>query len=1281
MNLYPRIRKAVTWLLLGSSVGLMVEPAGAALSISETPLFLTVSVAPNVIVTLDDSGSMARAYAPDLCGGSGYVCATLTNRWTKSSRGNAMYYNPNITYPPPLKEDGTPLSTSFTAAYVNGFDPAWGTPVNLGSDYRPTAMLYFPSAGGRNHQYMSHYTATTDLTKPTATGSHTDTGMMVGVNDGGSTAPRFAITDFVNADGSASGEDPGTNLISVTVNGTAATDVGTFDLPCTNGNDPGSNDQYKTNISGTTLTLCFRDRDAMYGKTVVVTHKVSGAGTAPVTATDPTTAYYYVFDSSNSGCDGTDQDNDCYDVKIVGSASGPSGTDERQNFANWYSFYRTRNLATMAAASRAFVDFDPSTRLAWQALNSCRGSASSLVTTDCEGWETTSTNFSNAIKPFTGTHRQNFYKWLFRQKTNNSTPLKAATLRAGAYFSTTGENSPYDDDLTAAGSVSGSSGQLSCRKNFHILMTDGVWNESTTVPSPIDKADNSLAAPYKGATSSTLADIAYYYWATDLTTLTNNLTRFMPAKEKTDALAYANPRNDPATHQHMVNYTVGLGLGSFLIESGLTWGGDTYSGSFIAINGGTPWPVPSNNSENNVSDLWHAAINSRGRFYSADDPKSLIEAFASIGSAIRDAEPSAAALAANSTSIEGDAYVYQAIFSSSDWSGDLKAFPVSDKGVVSETPTWTASGKMPAAASRNIYTINGSSGVDFNWGELSVAKQTALNTNASGTVDSLGEDRLNWLRGVQTKEESKSGGVFRNRATILGDIINSDPAYAYQEDFGYATMKGTTAAEAEASLYAAYVSGKSLRTAAVFVGGNDGMLHAFRADTSTDAGTELFAFVPNAAYATLSKLTDPAYSHKYFVDAGPTLGDAYFDGGWKTMLVGGLGGGGQSVYALDVSNVASPSASMVKWEYTDTDLGLTYSKPQIVRLNNGAWAAVFGNGFNSTTDKAFLYIVDIGTGTLIKKIPVGPSISANGLSTPVLYDANEDKIMDLAYVGDLQGNLWKIDLGSDDEDDWAVAYSGVPLFTARNASGEVQPIHSQPVLGSEPTPSAPTGVMVYFGTGQYLEGDDVSDKTVQSFYGIWDSGSAIATTDRSALQQQTISATTKEFGREVRETSANTVDWTSKRGWYMDFDVTDSAGERVVTQALLRYDRVIFLTLIPSTEVCNPDGESWLMELDALTGSRTAVSSFDFSGDPSGGFDGSFDSADLLASGATASGIKTTVGITKTPAWFTGDSGKDYKVLTGTTGGIESVGNKGGGSPPPPGGVGTLRRTYWLQIQ
>ena len=847
-----------------------------------------------------------------------------------------------------------------------------------------------------------------------------------------------------------------------------------------------------------------------------------------------------------------------------------------------------------------------------------------------------------------------------------------------------------------------------------MLMTDGLWNSDTgaygnadsttvTVPSGPNNVANYVwtpGHPYSDSNSNDLADIAFHFWATDLQpTLNNNLSPIYKDLSGDPTARWINAKNDPATWQHLITYTVSLGLTYTLTNP--VWGGSTYAsnpGDYNnLVTGAVPWPntYGGDNSgtdhPSRVADLWHAAIASRGKFFSTENAQDVVTAFQSILSDVTSASASAAALAANSTSINTGAYLYQAKFDSSDWSGHLLALPVQGDGTVG-AQVWDAATLLPGWAARNILTSTGSAGKTFQFGNLTGPQQLQLNTNASGTNDGRGSDRLNWLRGNPSYEEqyynssTNPNAIFRSRTqTVLGDIVNSDPVYSQKEDYGYS---GLPASASEGASYAAYVASKSSRLPYVYVGANDGMLHAFQADIGTaNSGKEAFAYVPAAVYPNLSKLTDPAYSanHQYYVDGAPAAGDAYINGAWSTVLVGGLGAGGKSVYALrlytngSAENPASFTPSQVMWEYTDAnDLGLTYSQPQIARLNNGKWAAIFGNGYNSVNGKAYLYVVNLADGTLIAKIPTS-SATSNGLSTPVLYDANNDQIADYAYAGDLQGNMWKFDLTT-----FTVSYSGAPLFTARNASNQVQPITAQPKVGSHPN----GGVLVYFGTGQYLADGDPANKDVQSFYAIWDNGSVVATTDRSQLQAQTIvsqtsggttlatqaDGSTPAVSFDTRVTSNNSVDYAGgKRGWYMDLvPPSGPAGERVVSTALLKYDRVIFVTLIPSaSDPCVPGGDSWVMELTALTGAVPATSVFDFNNDDK------FDSYDQSSAGV-ASGIKSTQGITKTPVWLDKDNtgAIGFKELSGTSGGIMSIKNPGGAPPP----AGTPSRVFWQQI-
>jgi len=354
-----------------------------------------------------------------------------------------------------------------------------------------------------------------------------------------------------------------------------------------------------------------------------------------------------------------------------------------------------------------------------------------------------------------------------------------------------------------------------------------------------------------------------------------------------------------------------------------------------------------------------------------------------------------------------------------------------------------------------------------------------------------------------------------------------------------------------------------------------------------------------------------------------------------------LNKGGQGIYALDVTDPSSFSTSKILWEFTDktdADMGYTYSQPVIARLNiggSGKWVAIFGNGYNntdadgtpSTTGHAVLYIVDIQTGALIKKIDTGIGTAGagggtpNGLASVAVVDLNGDVNADYVYAGDLQGNMWKFDLTSSSISNWKVAYSvgGVPkpLFVAQDASNHRQPITSRPEVIRGPNG---TGMTVLFGTGKWLE---FSDKTVdstkpQSFYGLYDANTGSATDmilSRASLGAQTILSETSSGSRVKRSTSTNAA---GVSGWYMDLIPPPSgpyAGERVVASPVARNGLVFFVTLIPSvTDPCDAGGKSWLMALSAQTGQQPSQAVVDVNGD------GKLDATDLAASGVQLDG-------------------------------------------------------------
>jgi type IV pilus assembly protein PilY1 len=1157
-------------------------------TIANTPQVLATSMPPNVVVTLDDSGSMQWAFVPDALDTS----SNRDGRRGKSAQFNPLYYDPTVVYPPPLDPNGNALTSSFTAAPINGFaQGAYGPDsrgvVNLATQYRPT-WVYDPSLSNAGDPNLGQ-----------TFGQH----------------PNYA------ADLAAIG--------------------------------------------------------------------VSNDAIGRIT---PGRAYYYVYDPAGTACSSPGLTNDaCYSIRIVGNQPGPAdvngdgainGEDEKQNFANWYSFYRTRNLATVASASRAFAKLPDSTRVAWQALNTCTSFGAA-----CLGWTTPSV--SNHIKSFVytdasnnvdKTHKENFYRWLFRLPANNATPLRTAMLRAGAYFTTKGDNSPYGFEPNRG--VTGKP-EYSCRPNFHIAMTDGIWNndgvvtkfcydpvkdqsvscgnrDGTGVTLPDGTAystTSSLTRIFRDNNSDSLADIAFYFWSTDLRPdLANKVVPYYGDRSGTSVQQYWNPRNDPANWQHLVNFTVGLGLtGTLNVTSpaDIRWGGGTYAApgypNLFNGTGGVSWPTTgSNASPGNVYDLWHAAINSRGEAFSAENPQQLSTALQTALNRILATTSASAALATNSTRLATGTLLFQAAFYSGDWTGSLKAIQINADGSVGST-LWdaSASGQIPPHNSRNIYTWSGTAGINFTQADL---------TNA-GLWSWIGSaDLLNYLRGDPSKELKNTGGVYRSRGTALGDIVNSDPIYVAAENYGYTSLP--EGSSFSSTSYAAFLTAKQGRRKMVYVGANDGMLHAFDALT----GAERFAYVPNAVIPKLALLSDPYYSHRYFVDGPPAAWDAFIGGAWRTLLIGTTGAGAKSVFALDVTDPDAFGTSKVMWEINDgtaqrscdaadpkyaSDLGFTLGQSVVVRLNSGDWAAVFGNGYESANDRAVLYIVRASDGCLLRKIDtgVGDINNENGLGTPTLYDADGDDVYDYVYAPDLLGNVWKFDLSSTNPSDWKVAFTGTPLFQARNASGTKQPITARVELG--PAPQGKSGVVVLFGTGRFFADNDKADTTTQTFYGVWDNNSPVTTTDRSQLVRQTISLVSISLGgvmTDVRDITSNTIDWNTKRGWYVDLP---TSGERVIGTAAVRAGRVIFTTMFPSTtDPCDFGGSGWLMEVDARTGGRLSYTVFDTTRN------GTIDDQD-----AKVAGLPLSVGMVKQPLVIDG-SPNAIKAMSGSSGNVQVERNR-----------------------
>jgi len=709
-----------------------------------------------------------------------------------------------------------------------------------------------------------------------------------------------------------------------------------------------------------------------------------------------------------------------------------------------------------------------------------------------------------------------------------------------------------------------------------------------------------------------------------------------------------------------------------------------------------------------------AYLGGTNQAYLASDADALARAFQAIAVDIESKTAAASAVSLNTGSWGTSTNLYQARFNSGDWSGELISYAINrdgsigrqvwDAGQVINTQDWSTG--------RSILTYKpsaalGSHGIAFRWpasfpgipgdSEMDIAQSTMLNSDMAGNTDGFGSQRLQWIRGDSSKEAGTCPSCtpsFRSRPTSrLGDIVHSAPTYVAMPNFGYPDGM-------EAASYSAFAVANANRTPTIYVGADDGMLHAFNATT----GAETLAYVPTPVYKNLSALSTSSFSsdpnappaHRYYVDGSPTIGDAFYNGSWHTLLVGALGAGGQAIYALDVTSPSrfseTAAAAIVRWEFadaSDADMGFIFAQPLIVKTNNGRWSVIVGNGYNNTdadgstssTGHAVLYVIDAETGALTAKIDTnaGTTPTPDGISGAIAVDIDGDGIADVVYAGDLAGNLWKFDLTSSTPAAWSVAFGGSPLYSTGG-----QPITTRPDV----TKVAQGGYLVVFGTGRYIDNSDNDTTAQQTFYGIRDRGAAVASIN-SLVQQNVVSAANGGDGHSYRLTTHavgaptldgplpgdNTVSTTtyyaSKNGWYLNLPAT---GERVVTDPNIRAGRVVFNTLIPNTDPCGYGGSGWVMEVDVNTGNRYDTPTFDTNGD------NTISAADLVdynnaaenTSGRKVESIPAAAGFLRA-AVTAGQPPFENKYVNTSAGSVDVIGETAG--------LGTQGRKSWRQIQ
>lgn len=626
----------------------------------------------------------------------------------------------------------------------------------------------------------------------------------------------------------------------------------------------------------------------------------------------------------------------------------------------------------------------------------------------------------------------------------------------------------------------------------------------------------------------------------------------------------------------------------------------------------------------------------------------------------------------NGTQTLTDTKIYMASYHPQNWWGELVAYnAVSSSGsLVAGSTIWNAKNLTPSGTSRVFYTWNGTAG-------RSLSASNFTNISAINGTTPTAANVFNYITGTTTNEQS-NGGIFRTRTSPLGDIINSTPLWvgapsqSYSATFSDSLYPSATVSETS---YSAYKTAQASRTGVVYVGSNDGFLHAFK-----DAdGKELFAYMPStvtgqttdgsaisANSSTDSSINynylDPTYTHHYSVDGTPASGDVYFGSAWHTLLTGGQGAGGKALYVLDVTTPASISTSSILNEFTPSHipcastnsacgkyLGYTFGTPIIRRMHDGNWAVIFGNGYNSANNTAAIFIAEVNASTGAWTVYVLPTntTTQNGISyvTPVDYDS--DKVVDYLYAGDLYGNVWRFDVTSNSASNWKVHdYSGgssstpSPLFTASNSSGINQPITTQLRIFTIANSVGSTRAVVMFGTGKNIETGDMYPDNYsgdnQSIYGIWDwdmtewnnlssSGtlaalSAKPTVSRSNLQSQQLYYL--DTAKTYRSVTTNSICWADSAGcssnkqygYYVDLETS----EYVIYNPVAYSGTFIVNTTIPASTVsgltCYPADApgGWSLAFNPTNGGATSQSFF---ADSSGNFS--------YLSGSAVTGVKT----------------------------------------------------------
>jgi type IV pilus assembly protein PilY1 len=812
---------------------------------------------------------------------------------------------------------------------------------------------------------------------------------------------------------------------------------------------------------------------------------------------------------------------------------------------------------------------------------------------------------------------------------------------------------------------------------------------------------------FTGGSVNSLSDVAEYYYRTDLRSpANNNCSGSLAADGTTNDVCLDNVLTSPGDsrqQQHMDTYAIGLGtsgqmlynfnytdsgtLGDYndIAQQNVAQAGSATSGTVCPWISPAPpltpkasasspnicsWPLPAvvngvtvGNTLTAIDDLWHTAVDGRGKYYSAGNATILSESFAGALAAISAKSGSgSSSTPSNLTPTPGNNFDYVPSFETEFWTGDLQARTIdlttgnissgvnasgqsicgqqnsgclwsaqtildTQNGTAGASTTATSGGFVIAGINSRTILLEPSSGSNFmrhfNFASLNTTEQAyftsgiTTNGNLSGMVttsqpvSSVAASLINYLAGDKTNEGL---GKFRARQHVLGDIVDSAPVFVSNATYSY-TDSG----------YSAFASSIASRNGMIYVGANDGMLHAFDAAT----GKENWAFVPAAMLPQMYHLADPAYSHQFFMDGTITVSDAYFQGpgqsspSWHTVLVSGYGNGGSGYFALDVTDPTvtptflwSVSSSTPGFE----NIGLSFGNPVITKLpgatDSQTWVVLFSSGYNNIVNgdgQGHLFAVDIASGAIQAGFPLdtqtGSTVNPSNLGKITAWAQNpsQDNTTFFVYAGDMDGNVWRFDLGTSQTATstqsictgvgsilgCTTGQSVLALATLEDPSGNPQPITSH----IEVTTLQGLYRIIYVGTGSYLTTADPANTQQQTIYAIEDqllpsqqtivsprsatnaSGAVLFEPRYFAQDTMTLSDGTTQTGRVLCLTAgcssssssvpATLVNWQTQLGWYIDLP---DSGERVNVDMGLVLGTLMIQSNVPAPSACQVGG-------------------------------------------------------------------------------------------------------------